>query len=499
MKTEKQQSIKIQNHLKKPGVLLLLFIFILTGCKFSNDVSLGEYTNAPGEIGGFSQDNYGYVIYDIESGKIVKGHNINKEFTPASVTKLFTALFAEETLGMDYTFTTTLSYNGNISDNILTGDIYLKGSGDPEFSLSELLQIVNSLKLKKIKKVKGNFYYDESLFAPREALEKDMPLDAYYNAGLSPLSFNSNIIYAIQRRNNAGKISDVDMLPSLPAFNSYIYKENLPYPFMKFNYIEGRETWGLPDKSLWDSRQQLPVKHPGLFTAQTFQKLCGIHGIKLPLPKSGKADSNAKIIFEYKSKPLTSIIKNMLFTSNNMTAELIDTVSSGVYSNKENKNNNVNKVIEDFFSSNFTSIKWNNFRIGNASGLTNINKATPEQTSAVLLFIEKMNKDDFKLEEILPLSGWDGTMRGRLDTPEAAFRVYCKTGSIFYASGLAGVFYGRSGKRYIFTVYINDNVRRSQYDSKKDKTAEDLNTGGAWLKKAASSIDDFMLKIIQEL
>ncbi len=500
MKTEKKTFNKTDYQLKKLGILLFISILIYPGCKLSyDDISLGEHKESPGEIEGFSQNNYGYVIYDIEAGKIVKGHNASEDFTPASVTKVFTALFAVEALGDDYTFTTSLSYIGNISDKILTGDIFLKGSGDPEFSIEGLLSLVSSLKSKKIKEVKGNFFFDESIFPPRESLDRDMPAEAFYNAGMSPLTLNSNIIYAIQRTNSTGQITGADLLPTLPSFKSYIYNDNLPYPFLKFHYSEGRETWGLPDKYLWDSRQQLPVKHPGLYAAQTFQKLCEIHGIKLPAPKSGITDSSSKIIAEYTSRPLTAILRNMLFTSNNMTAELIYNASSALYDKDANSNSKKTSAMEDFFSKNFTSIKWNNFKIANASGLTNINKTTPEQTAAVLLFIEKTDKDNFRLEEILPLSGWDGTMKGRLDEPEAAFRVYCKTGSIFYASGLAGIFYGKSGKRYIFTIYINDTAKRSEYDAKKDKTADDLNKGGFWTKKAAASIDEFLIKMILQL
>jgi len=497
----KHPSFKIiKNHLKKSAIFLLLFVFITSGCKVSyDDISLGNPADEKGEINNFPQDNYGYIIYDVEEGKIARGHNIRKEFTPASVTKLFTALFAAETLGRDYTFSTTLSYDGKTTDNILTGNLYLTGTGDPELSINELLSIVTGLKSKNIKEVKGKFYYDETGFTPREELDKDMPADGYYNAGISPLSFNSNIIYALQRKNSEGKIVSADLLPSLPSFNSYIYNENLPYPFFRFKISDGKETWGLPDKNLWDSRQQLPVKHAGLFTAQIFQKLCGIHGIKLPAPESGKNTESSKVIYEFRSKPLTSIIKNMLLTSNNMTAEIIYTVSSGLYFKKQSSNIKETSAMEHFYRNNFTAMEWKNFRIANASGLTNINKATPEQTTGILLFIEKLNDENFRLEDLLPVSGWDGTMRTRLDQPEAAFRVYGKTGSIFYASALAGMFYAKSGKRYIFTIYINDNVKRSEYDAKINKTADDLNQGGAWSKKAASAIDEFVLKMIEQL
>jgi D-alanyl-D-alanine carboxypeptidase/D-alanyl-D-alanine-endopeptidase (penicillin-binding protein 4) len=487
---------KFQTGIEKTFITLILLILITTGCKVSHDdIHFEDFKGKPVWINGFTQENYGYMIYDTAEDKIVAGHNIRKEFTPASVTKVFTALFAAETLGLDYTFKTELSYNGSIKDNTLQGDLYLKGSGDPELSIDGMLSLINSLKLKKIKEVKGNFYFDESSFKTREELDKDMPLEAYYNAGISPLTFNSSIIYASPKRNSKWQIVSADLVPSLPSFDSYIYTESLPYPFLKYKFSNNKETWGLSQKKLNDKRQLLPVKRPGLYTAETFRKLSMIHGIKLPLPVSGKTPSGSKTISAHESGSLVGILKNMLYSSNNMTAELVYTVSAASY-----KNNDINtNSMEQFYRGGFTGLNWKNFRIANASGLTTLNRITPEQTCAVLLYIDKKNDSNFKLEDILPLSGWDGTMKGRLDDPESAFRVYGKTGSIFYSSGLAGVFYGASGRRYIYSVYINDYSKRMEYDTKNEKAVEDLNSGGAWTKKAADSVDEFMLKMIKEL
>ncbi|MCL2155580.1 MAG: D-alanyl-D-alanine carboxypeptidase/D-alanyl-D-alanine-endopeptidase [Leptospirales bacterium] len=479
---------------------LLLISGISSGCKLTySGISFEHTQDSEERIGNFSRDNYGYIIYDINSEKIVKAHNINREFMPASITKLFTAFFANEILGNDFTFSTELSYSGEISNNKLMGNIYLKGSGDPEFSLDGLLCLVKDLKKTGINEVEGNFYIDETLFPPQDEISEDMSYYANYNAGIGPLSFNSNTIYALQQRDTKGKIISADLVPSLPSFEAYIYDFDKSYPPIKFNYKNGKSIWMLPNKNVWESRQALPVKNPGLFTGEVFQYLCSVHGIKIPQPKNVNDTYSSKNISKHKSKPLYSINKGMIFYSNNITAELIYAVASNKYIKDKTYDAEQLIPMEVFYSKSFTGIDWSNFNIVNGSGLTTLNRATPAQTAAVLLYIEKADRENFRLEEFLPVSGWNGTMIGRLNKPDTIFRIYGKTGSIFYASALAGLFYGKSGKRYLYSIYVDDKSKRKEYDLNRDKTSIDQSAGSLWSKQAAAAIDEFLYNMIEEL
>ena len=491
----------MMNKIKLIIISALLFISIInSGCKLTySDIYFEHPQDSEERIGNFSGNNYGYIIYDIKSEKIVKARNINREFMPASITKLFTAFFANEILGNDFTFSTELSYSGEISNNKLTGNLYLKGSGDPELSLDGLICLVKDIKKKGINEVNGNFYIDETLFTPQDKISENMSYYAHYNAGIGPLSFNSNIIYALQRRDIKGKIVSADLVPSLQSFESDIYDFDKSYPAIKFNYRDGKSIWLLPNKNVWESRQALPVKNPGIFTGEVFQYLCSVHGINIPQPKNVNDSYSSKNISKHKSKPLYLINKNMIYYSNNIAAELIYTITSNRFIKDKTYGAEQLIPMEVFYSKSFTSIDWSNFNIVNGSGLTTLNRATPAQTAAVLLFIEKANKENFSLEDILPVSGWNGTMIGRLNKPDTIFRIYGKTGNIFYASALAGLFYGKSGKRYIYSIYVDDKAKRKEYDLNKDKTNIDQNNGNLWSKQAAAAIDEFLYKMIEEL
>src|SRR5438045_5441220 len=58
---------------------------------------------------------------------------LNEQYglAPASTQKIFTSIAALSLLGKDFTYKTEIGYNGNIHNNILNGDLIIKGYDDP--------------------------------------------------------------------------------------------------------------------------------------------------------------------------------------------------------------------------------------------------------------------------------------------------------------------------------------------------------------------------------
>jgi D-alanyl-D-alanine carboxypeptidase/D-alanyl-D-alanine-endopeptidase (penicillin-binding protein 4) len=150
----------------------------------------------------------------------------------------------------------------------------------------------------------------------------------------------------------------------------------------------------------------------------------------------------------------------MLCSSDNLTSEIAGTLAS---KESSNRNKNSSSGVEIFFRRSFPSISWEEFRMDNYSGLTDTNRATPEQTVAMLIYLSRFEQQSKEQNRLLPLSGLDGTMKSKLDDSGTAFRIYAKTGSIYYASALAGDFIAASGKKYLFAVFIDNKVKRRQY------------------------------------
>ncbi len=484
----------MKNILFIPFLLILLLNII--GCGNNpvyTNISIAPPSSETSEIESFSPDNYGYVIYDPETKATVKAHNIYGPFIPASVSKIFTAVFALEILKPEYTFKTELLYTGKCRHGIIEGDIILRGGGDPELSFYDLVEMITELKQNGIKKVNGNFYYDIDYFDSKEVLDKDMPLNARYNTGSGPLNLNKNIVYALKRKDEKGKIISCDLLPSTPANRIFLYEEKPVLLYAKYSNNNGTETWGMPSGANWENRFKLPVKNSGLYTSYVFRTLSMINGINLPEPVKGKNISGEKILVVHKSRNLSHIIKDMFSTSDNLVAEIIGTTAmTEMIKSCAQKD----LTVEHFFRNTFPSVKWEGLKLINYSGLTDINRATPEQTVAMLMHLNRMNTPIYKM---LPLSGINGTMKNRLNFPETAFRVYAKTGTIYYASSLAGEFTACSGKKYYFSVYLNDQTKRKNYTSSKNENINKAVEADKWSASAVKAIDNFITEQIAEL
>src|SRR6266567_4286988 len=140
-----------------------------------------------------NKGEWGLLIADAESGKILYEQNADKYFVPASNMKLFTTALALAKLGPEYRFHTTLETTGTISsEGVLSGDLALVGRGDPNLSnrkfpydLKEefdgspekvLAELADVLFAKGVKKISGDVVGDDSYF-PRERYPSGWEID----------------------------------------------------------------------------------------------------------------------------------------------------------------------------------------------------------------------------------------------------------------------------------------------------------------------------------
>jgi D-alanyl-D-alanine carboxypeptidase/D-alanyl-D-alanine-endopeptidase (penicillin-binding protein 4) len=97
------------------------------------------------------------------------------------------------------------------------------------------------------------------------------------------------------------------------------------------------------------------------------------------------------------------------------------------------------------------------FLVYDGSGLSRDDMITPRAFTALLRFAARQSWGA-AYRATLPVSGVDGTLNARLNSPELKGRVSAKTGSLFEDSALTGYLTAASGKTIVFSILSNRHL-----------------------------------------
>jgi serine-type D-Ala-D-Ala carboxypeptidase/endopeptidase (penicillin-binding protein 4) len=142
-------------------------------------------------------------VIDAKTGNVVFDKNSQVGLAPASTQKIITSATAFELLGKDYRYKTELGYDGKIQNEVLNGNVYVIGSGDPTLGSWRWKQTNDSLTLakwlgeirkKKINNIRGVVTTNQSKYS-HQAIPGGWIWDDignYYGAGAYQLNWKEN-------------------------------------------------------------------------------------------------------------------------------------------------------------------------------------------------------------------------------------------------------------------------------------------------------------------
>jgi len=184
----------------------LISLFFIGTHTFAQSLQHNLQT-AFGRLQADSQCRYASVsltVLDAQTGEQVFAANQYMGLATASTLKTITTITAFNLLGKDFRYQTQFGYNGTISsDGTLTGDVIIKGAGDPtlgswryeETRENHVLSLmVSALQKAGIKKINGRIIGDDSIFGSQSIPDGWIwqDLGNYYGAGTSGLCWREN-------------------------------------------------------------------------------------------------------------------------------------------------------------------------------------------------------------------------------------------------------------------------------------------------------------------
>lgn len=392
-----------------------------------------------------------------ESGNFIYEYQGNKGLSTASTQKIFTAAAALETLGKNYTYKTTSSYSGSISNGVLNGNLFISSNGDPtlgswryEAYKPEIFKqkLMEAIKTSGIKKISGDLIIDDSCF-DHQTIPGGWPWDDlgnYYGAGVWGVNWREN---------------QFDININGTDFRSF------SYPLEGIKWLNDLKTGGSSDQSLIFTAPHSEVAlingtlpagktvtvsgstpNPPLQLGVEVKQWLKESGIEF----SGKIVTNSQleiegrkpleaprnnIILSYQSPSLDKIIYWFLRKSVNLYGEtLIKTLG------KEKKGNSSFKsgvaYLKEFWKSKGLNPNMINFADG--SGLSPQNYTSAKAEVQALLYAKKQPWFE---------SYYDGF-------PVHDNEMKMKSGTMRDTKSYAGYHTSKDGKKYVFAIIINN-------------------------------------------
>lgn len=420
----------------------------------------------------------GVVVVDTTTGQTLYNRNGERRLVPASNTKLLTSTAAMELLGPGHRFTTDVLSSGLRRAGLLSGNLYLRGGGDPTMLAEDYDELAAQVASDGVRVVTGNLVADDTRYDDTR-LGPDWTWDDesyYYAAQVSALTVAPDtdydagtvIVHAAPAA-DPGTPPVVTMTPS----NGYLRIDNRAETVadgettISFERVHGGNTIvvtgqiavGEAAESDW-----MTVWEPTGYAADLFRAALRRHGVRvLGQTVLGQATpADATPVARHDSMALADLMVPFLKLSNNGHAEVL-TKELGRVLNGSGTWSAGLAVIGEYVGDN--GMNTGTLRQRDGSGLSRRTMIPPAEFVSLLATVRAESWFD-TWYAALPIAGnaerfVGGTLRSRMRGTPAANNVHAKTGSLTGASSLSGYVTDADGHLLAFSIVLNNYLTSS--------------------------------------
>ena len=417
------------------------------------------------------QATSGAVVLDAADGTELYRRYAAQSITPASNTKIVTAVAAMHTLGPGYRFKTTVIRRASVVNGVLDGRLYLKGYGDPTTMVSDYRSLAQQVYAAGIRRVNGKLIVDSSFFDANRynPYWSTGYASDYYAAQTSALTvapntdYDSGTIILNYRPGTAGGPARVTVSPAAAAKYVRIVNNTVTSASGTATTFSAHRTLGtntitvsgrVPlNRSL--GQRWITVHKPELYAGAVFRAELARLGIAVAGSTEIWTTPSTKrvVVGTDRSMTLANLLVPFMKLSNNMHAEAL-TKTMGTRTGRPG--NWVDGLSYTKAYLRRLGVSLTGIVLVDGSGLTRTNKLTPLALGQVL---QRVQRESWfpAFYASLPVAGVPdrmvgGTLRHRMTGTRAAGNAHAKTGTLTGVTALSGYVRGANGRRYVFSM-----------------------------------------------
>jgi D-alanyl-D-alanine carboxypeptidase/D-alanyl-D-alanine-endopeptidase (penicillin-binding protein 4) len=411
--------------------------------------------------------NYSIQLISKDTKETLLNIGEKKAFTPASTIKLLTTACALNKLPKDFQLKTIICSETEIKNNIISGNIYLKGYGNPLLSSSDIEDMATTLSIKGLRIIEGNIIIDDTYLDSKLFRNEwiDSQENSFEESAISAVTVDNNSLYV--RLNSSEKINSTPELFLYSELNELKIVNNVKTA----NITRRKETVSISLKDIDDQYTltltgkigknrtkylNVKIKKPSLFCGTVLRSALASRGISVRgVIKNGKLPTRYILLAQH-NLPIEDLISIINKNSDNFCADQLLKIIGAETGLKNGSAKNGISTIYSYLKEN--RIDTANLRIYDGSGLSRKNKLN-SNTLAQLLYNITNNKEIFEsFYNSLSCAGVDGTLKYRMNNVFESADIRGKTGTLRDVTSIAGYVTSPDNELLIFTIFM-DNVK----------------------------------------
>ena len=421
----------------------------------------------------------GVKIVSLKNSETIYSKNANFPLIPASNMKIITSSAALTLLKPEYTFKTCIFTDTPVNDGVISGNIYIKGYGDPDLTTERLFTMARELSCKGVKEIDGDIIGDDSFFDQERVGKgwKSTYGSASYSAKISALSLNQNTIRVWVSPSKSGSPGIVSLDP--PCQNFRVSNQSVTSGRSSYLYISRQAVNSDEDEitvkgnvALTSSGEceSISISNPTIYVAGVFYEILKREGITVRgSAKEGRINGNTWQLVQSDSKPLSSIISDFNKHSINFIGELLLKYLGAHFEGVPGTADKGISVVKNKFLIPKVKTSVEGMVMADGSGLSPLNRITPTQFVDVLKYMYNNFEISTDFISSLSIGGADGTLAKRFRRTSAERKIRAKTGSIAGVSSLSGYAMTKYNEPIAFSIIMNNFSNYSIARSIQDK------------------------------
>jgi D-alanyl-D-alanine carboxypeptidase/D-alanyl-D-alanine-endopeptidase (penicillin-binding protein 4) len=368
-------------------------------------------------------------------------------------------------LGPAYTWKTEARIDAPVSNGVLAGPLYIRGSGDPKLTFEQFWLLLRQLRAQGICDIEGDLVLDRSIFQvpADDAAFDDQPLRPYNVAPDALLvGFKAiRLALAPDAANRAVQVmvepqpANLDVVNRLRLGNNGCgdWKEGLRADLSRHAERFRLVITGSYSASCGQKNWLLGVMPHELYVRGVFEELWSeLGGTIKGGVRDGAAPASSRVVAAIESPGLAEIVRDINKFSNNVMARQLFLTLGLEGGKRPARPVDAEAAVRTWL--NARGLSFPEMVLENGSGLSRQERITADSLGRLL---QSAWKSALMPEFVasLPLAAVDGTMKKRFNGNGPAGQMHLKTGTLDGVKSIAGYVLDKNGRTQAVVFIIN--------------------------------------------